>query len=54
MLGTQPLTEPLAGMPFHRAVGFADRSKTEVVCPAGRDPVEFTDNGLVFQQGLMN
>ena len=40
-------------MAFHRAVGFADRSKAEVVGPTDHYPVEFAYNGLVFQQGLM-
>src|SRR5947199_316312 len=31
MLGTQPLTQPLAGVLVHRPVGLADRAQTEVI-----------------------
>ena len=53
MLGAQPLTEPLAGVPFHRPVGFADRTQAEVVGPPNHHPVELAYHGLVIQQGLI-
>ena len=53
MLGTQPLTEPLPGMSFHRPVGFADRTKTEVVGPPGHHPVQRFHHGVLIEQSLV-
>jgi len=53
MLGTQPLTQPLASVIGHRSIGFADRTETEVVGPPNDHAVELRYHHLLVQQGLI-
>src|ERR671910_938044 len=53
VLRTQPLTEPLSGVSFHRSVGFADRTETEIVAPSNHNAVESSYHRLLIQQGLV-
>src|SRR5215469_12318934 len=41
VFGAQPLSQPISAMGIHRAVGFADRAKAEIVAPARYQRVEF-------------
>ena len=51
VFGTQPLTQPLAGVLIYCPVGFANRPKTEVVGPAVHHLIEPPHHGLMIQQG---
>src|SRR5215831_1301074 len=53
MVGTQPLTQPLASVIVHRSIGFADRTETEVVGPPNDHAVELRYHHLLVQQGLI-
>jgi hypothetical protein len=53
VLGTQPLTQPLAGGLFHRLIGFADGPETEVVGPPNHRAVELRYYYRRIQQGLI-
>lgn len=53
MFGTQPLTKPLAGVLFHRSIGFADWTQTEVVGPTDHDPIECRYYRGIIQQGFV-
>ena len=46
MLLTEPLAEPPSRVLIDRAVGWADVSEAEVVCPSGDGPVEVSHNDL--------
>jgi hypothetical protein len=37
----QPLSQPISAMGIHRAVGFADRAKAEIIAPSRYQRVEF-------------
>src|SRR5665213_1671052 len=54
VFGTQPLTQPLAGMSFHCPIGFADRSKTEVIGPTVHHLVEFPHHRLMIRLGSIS
>src|SRR5215467_125808 len=47
VLGAQPLSQPLAGMSFDRAIGLADWSKTEIVSPPNHHTIECLYHGLL-------
>ena len=47
VLGTQPLTQPFAGVTFHRLIGLADWPQTEVVGPPNHRAVELRYNYLL-------
>ena len=53
VFGTQPLTQPLAGMSFHSPIGFADWSKAEVVRPSKHHAVELPYHLLMVQQSAI-
>ena len=54
VLAAQPLTQPSAGMLFDCPIGFADRTKTEVVRPSDHHPVELSSPPVpVIQLGLV-
>src|SRR6267143_867873 len=52
VLGTQPLSQPLASVSFHRSIGFTDWSQTEVVSPPNHHPIEGRDYCLPVQLGF--
>jgi hypothetical protein len=54
LFGTQPLTQPLAGMSFHGLIGFADRSKTEVIGPTVHHLIEFPHHRLMIRLGSIS
>jgi len=53
VLGTQPLSQPLAGVSIHCPVGLANWPQTEVVGPSDHHPVELCYHHLLVQQGLL-
>src|SRR5215469_2161970 len=53
MLGTQPLSQPLASMSFDRSIGFADWSKTEIISPPNHHTIECLYHGFLVQEGLV-
>src|SRR6266481_6080743 len=40
MFGTQPLSQPLTSVTFHRSIGFTDWSQAEVVSPPNHLPIK--------------
>src|SRR4051794_41500995 len=51
MLGTQPLAEPVAGMPVHGLIRLAHLAQAEVVRPPHQFPVESRDLLLLVEPG---
>jgi hypothetical protein len=51
MFGAQPLTQPFLGMLFYCPIGFANRTKTEVVRPTDHPLVELLYSYLGVQLG---
>src|SRR3954451_22020027 len=51
MLGTQPLAEPMAGMPVHGLIRLAHLAQAEVVRPPHQFPVESRDLLLLVEPG---
>src|SRR6267143_3911957 len=53
VLGTQPLTQPLASVTVHRSIGRADWPETEVVGPPSHRAVELCYHHLLVQQNVI-
>jgi endogenous inhibitor of DNA gyrase (YacG/DUF329 family) len=53
VLGTQPLSQPLAGVSVHGPVGLANWSQAKVVGPSNHRTVELRYHHLLVQQGLL-
>src|SRR4051794_41318428 len=51
MLGTQPLTEPMAGMPVHGLIRLVHLAQAEVIRPPHQFPVESSDLLLLVEPG---
>ena len=54
VLGTQPLTQPVAGVLVHRPIGLADRTQAEVVGPPANmrlsfPPLSAASSGVYFR-----
>jgi hypothetical protein len=52
MFGAQPPTQPSAGMSLYCRIGFADRTKAEVVRPTVHHLVELHDHCPMIKRGL--
>ena len=53
VLGTQPLTQPLAGVLLHRPIGIADWAPDRSSWPTQSSAVEFRYHYLLVQQSLI-
>src|SRR5437762_13715580 len=53
VLGTQPLSQPLASMSFDSSIGMTDWSQTEIISPPNHDSIECRNYCFLGQEGLV-